>query len=126
MAPTYLGRAAEVSTTLRDGVQYADVGGSSVEVVVATAADLSKLPGALVEGVYVVGTGDTGVASAMYTLAGLYYCTIMIGSAAVRVPKAGWWPAGAAKSDAEAALAAAPSIGKCSDSKLGLPLSYLV
>ena len=99
-----------MSTTLRDGVLHADVGGRSVEVVVATAADLAKLPGALAEGVYVAGTGDTGVANAMYTLAGLYYCSIMIGSAAVRVPKSDWWPAGAPKSDAEATLATASSI----------------
>ncbi len=108
--PTYLGQAAEVATALRDGVAYAEHGGRSVEVVVATAADVARLPGALAEGVYVVGTGDTGVAASMFTLAGLYYAAISLGALTVRVPREGWWPAGAPRSGEEAALATAPSV----------------
>jgi hypothetical protein len=108
--PTYLGRAADVTMTMNDGVTYADHLGSSVEVVVATAAELARLPGALQEGVYVVGTGDTGVSSAMFTLAATYYCTIMAGAFAVRVPTVDWWPAHAPKSEEDAALATSPSI----------------
>ena len=91
-------------------VAYAEHGGRSVEVVVATAADVARLPGALAEGVYVVGTGDTGVAASMFTLAGLYYAAISLGALTVRVPREGWWPAGAPRSAEEAALATAPSV----------------
>ena len=109
--PQYLGRSAEVATHVTDGVAYATTpAGDTVEVVVATAAELAKLPGGLAEGVYVVGTGDTGVASAMYTLAATYYCTIMVGAAAVRVPRADWWPAGVPRSEEEESLARAPSV----------------
>ena len=59
---------------------------------------------------YVVGTGDTGVSGAMFTLAATYYCTIMIGSAAVRVPAEGWWPAGVPKDAEEEANTSLPSV----------------
>ena len=85
VAPTYLGRLSEVATEVHGGVAYAQHGGSLVEVVVATASDLVRLPGSLQEGVYVVGTGDTGVAASMLTLASLYWCTVMTGAMTVRV-----------------------------------------
>lgn len=110
VAPTYLGRAGEVSTSLEGGVLHAMHEGSSVEVVVATASDISKLPGALAEGVYVVGTGDTGIAQSMFTLAAVYYATICAGAAIIRVPKEGWWPQGVPKTADEQADAGKPSI----------------
>jgi len=84
--------------------------GVPVEVVTATAADLSRLPGALAEGVYVVGTGDTGIANSMFTLAAAYYCTISAGAALIRVPKEGWWPAGVPKTADEHADQGKPSV----------------
>ena len=110
VAPTYLGKLAEVTTEVRGGVTYAQHGGESVEVVVATAAELARLPGSLAEGVYVVGSGDTGVAASMLTLAGGYWCTIMAGALSVRVPREGWWPAGVPKTAEEADAAERPSV----------------
>lgn len=110
VAPTYLGPAGEVATTVIHGVVHATHAGEQVEVVVATATQLAKLPGALSEGVYVVGTGDTGVASSMLTLAGGYWCAIMLGAMTVRVPPEGWWPANVPKSAEDAESQSLPSV----------------
>jgi MFS family permease len=93
-APTYLGLASDVSLTTENGIRYASVNGSPVEVVVATAADMAKaiLPGP--EGVYVVGTGSTGAAATFFTL-GIVYTIVMIAAAfSYRVPREGWIPKG--------------------------------
>jgi len=93
-APTYLGPAADVNLTTENGVRFASVNGSSVEVVVATAADVAKMivPGP--EGVYVVGTGSTGAAATFFTL-GVLYTIVMIAAAfSYRVPREGWAPKG--------------------------------
>jgi MFS family permease len=64
-APEYLGAAADIEVSLEGGRRVAEFGGGSAEVVVATVSDLASWgPGVLQEGVYVVGTGDTGVAVA--------------------------------------------------------------
>ena len=62
VAPEYLGTLDTVNVVTEEGKRFVDFAGEMKEVVVATAAEVSKLPGELAEGVYVVGTGSTGVA----------------------------------------------------------------
>ncbi len=62
----------------------------SVSVCVS---DLVSWPG-LLEGVYVVGTGSSGVAETFATLSLGYFTAMMIGGLGMRVPREGWVPAG--------------------------------
>ena len=93
-APQYLGKVADVTLVTEAGRRFAEVAGEKVEVVVATASDMAKaaVPGP--EGVYVVGTGDTGVASVFMTLGIVYFVVMMIAAFSYRVPPANWVPAG--------------------------------
>lgn len=74
--PEYLGKSIETIT--ESGKMFAKVGDSMQEVVYATTADLAKLPySELAEGFYVVGSGNTGVAGALGTIAaGIYILKI--------------------------------------------------
>eukprot|EP00298_Acanthocystis_sp_HF-20_P014451 c20775_g2_i1.p1 GENE.c20775_g2_i1~~c20775_g2_i1.p1 ORF type:complete len:648 (-),score=292.20 c20775_g2_i1:128-2071(-) len=91
-APKYLGTVENVTLTLKEGRQYADVEGSLQEVVVATIADVSKFSEILTEGVYVVGTGSTGAAGAFASIGALYFVTMMCGAFCVRLPHPDWKP----------------------------------
>ena len=100
VAPEYLGSALDGSVSLVTdaGRQFAMAGGGAEgglrEVVVATADDVASLPGGLPEGVYVVGTGDTGAAAAMRSLSAGYLALMSAGALLQRVPWAGYRPAG--------------------------------
>jgi hypothetical protein len=48
----------------------------------------------LQEGVYVVGTGSSGVAQAFFALSAGYTFTMLVGAMGMRVPKDGWQPLG--------------------------------
>jgi MFS family permease len=77
--PLYLGDA--VTTTLKDGRLFAEVDGTSSEVVYATASDLAKIGySSLSEGYYLVGSGSTGAAATLATM-GAVYCAILMTSA---------------------------------------------
>ena len=114
--PEYLGPCGSVSTIVQDGRMFADLGGKLTEVVTANAYEISKLASAMPEGVYVVGTGSTGVAETLFTM-GAGYLAIMLASAlAIRRPAAGYTPAGfsppvpvSAASPTDNANVAAPS-----------------
>jgi hypothetical protein len=76
----------------RDGRLYADVSGQLQEVVYANSADIAKLSYDLSEGYYVVGTGNTGAAKAMFVM-GIGYLAIMLTSAyVIRRPAPGYVP----------------------------------
>jgi len=84
--PTYLGSADSFTTKIVDGKLFADVNGSLVEVINAGASELSKIPYALSEGLYVVGTGSTGASEALAVM-GAAYLAIMVSSAlTIRTP----------------------------------------
>lgn len=93
-APDYLGAVGDVELTTQAGQRFAEVAGRLTEVVVVGANDVAAMlvPGP--EGVYVVGTGTTGVAPAFFVLGILYFIVMMIASFAYRVPPADWKPAG--------------------------------
>ncbi len=89
--PEYLGAVDAVNLVTEGGVRFAEVAGKKVEVVVAAAADVS---GGLLEGVYVVGTGNTGAASTFITLGLVYFVVMIVASFSYRVPAEGWKPEG--------------------------------
>ncbi len=93
-APEYLGSVANVAMITENGRRFAEVAGNRVEVVVASAADMAKVPVPGPEGVYVVGTGDTGAASVFITLGVVYFIIMMIAAFSYRVPAKGWQPEG--------------------------------
>ncbi len=90
-SPEYLGAVDAVKLVTEGGVRFAEVAGKKVEVIVAGAADVS---GDLLEGVYVVGTGDTGTASTFITLGAVYFVVMFIASFSYRVPAEDWKPDG--------------------------------
>merc|ERR1719145_171932 len=91
--PTYLGSSVEV--VLEGGKQFANIGGQLQEVVYATTSELAKLPyDNLAEGFYLVGSGNTGVASALACMGAIYAGTILSSALMIRRPTPGYIPAG--------------------------------
>lgn len=91
--PTYLGTSLQVVT--EGGRQFASIGGKTQEVVYATTADLIKLPYEnLSEGFYLVGSGSTGVATSMLTIAAIYSGILAISALSIKRPALGYVPAG--------------------------------
>jgi len=90
-APEYLGAVDAVNLVTEGGVRFAELAGKKVEVVVAGAGDVS---GGLLEGVYVVGTGNTGAASTFITLGIVYFVVMIAASFSYRVPAEDWKPEG--------------------------------
>lgn len=93
-APTYLGTVESVNLVTQEGRQFAETANGLIEVVVATANQAALLPGGGAEGVYVVGTGNTGAAATFMTLGIVYFIVMMIAAFAYRVPAADWKPEG--------------------------------
>jgi MFS family permease len=93
-APEFLGSVADVDLTTEAGKRFAEYAGELKEVVVVGANDLGGMlvPGP--EGVYLVGTGSTGVAQTFVTLGIIYFVVMMIAALAYRVPAEGWQPKG--------------------------------
>ena len=72
----------------------AEVGGELQEVVVATASEAAASCPGLAEGVYLVGSGNTGAASTFFTLGAAYSAVMLASAFAYRVPAEGWRPEG--------------------------------
>ncbi len=93
-APEYLGTQSQVELVTEAGRRFSEVGGVLQEVVIVGSSEARDmtLPGP--EGVYVVGSGATGVAEA-FILIGLIYLTVMLIAAfSYRLPPQGWQPDG--------------------------------
>ena len=92
--PTYLGTVEQVVLTTEDGKRLARVDGTQQEVVVIGPREVKSMirPGA--EGVYVVGTGRTGIAATFFVLSGLYAAVMLVAAFAYRIPAVGWQPEG--------------------------------
>lgn len=93
-APEYLGKVSELNLITEAGRRYAEVAGQRVEVVIASASDMLKAPVPGPEGVYVVGTGSTGVTSVFLTLGIVYFIVMTLAAFSFRVPAKGWKPRG--------------------------------
>ena len=91
--PDYLGSTENVHLITESGKRFAEVAGELKEVVIASSSDLVNFAGAQ-EGVYVVGSGDSGVVGCFLSLAVLHLGTMSIGAMIQKVPKKGWTPEG--------------------------------
>ncbi|MEM6694313.1 MAG: OFA family MFS transporter [Pseudomonadota bacterium] len=91
-APDYLGAEAAVNLVTEGGRRFAETANGMVEVVVASAAQAAPFGGDA--GVYVVGTGNTGVAGAFMTLGIVYFIVMITAAFQYRVPREGWKPEG--------------------------------
>lgn len=101
VAPDQVAVAVDALTTDETGKRFANVGGESIEVVVATEKDLESFNSLaatgtdpLTPGVYAVGTGDTGTFATFVTLGLIYLVVMIIAAFLFRVPAADWKPAG--------------------------------
>jgi len=110
-APTFAGALATTASKTEGGKQFVLYNNEWHEAIVAKAADIAKAPGdvasQLVEGFYLVGTGDTGCMLAFASLGAIYTGTMSLGSCFMRLPPAGWTPAGWTPSPAGASSVAA-------------------
>ncbi len=96
-APAYLGSVDAVELVTRGGRRLATVAGKLEEVIVVGPSDVASM---IVEGdagVYVVGTGSTGVAETFFTLGAAYFVVMLIASFSYRVPASDWKPEGFAE-----------------------------
>ena len=93
-APDYLGSVSQVALKTENGRRFAEVAGGLREVVVVSAGEVSQMIIEGAEGVYVVGTGRTGVAETFFVLGLTYAVVMLIAAFAFRVPAAGWKPHG--------------------------------
>lgn len=93
--PEYAGSFDKIRTITQNGRLYLEqTNGALREVVLANAADLSRLQNSLIEGFYFVGTGDTGTASAL-AVYGFVSTAIMIGcSFIIKKPASNYIPFG--------------------------------
>lgn len=93
-APEYLGTQSQVELVTEAGRRFAEVGGVLREVVIvgATEARDMTLPGP--EGVYIVGSGATGVAEAFILIGLIYLAVMLIAAFSYRLPPQGWQPDG--------------------------------
>ena len=92
--PTFLGSVEQVPLKTESGRRFATVAGQAREVVVVGKNEVSQMlvPGN--EGVYVVGTGRTGVAETFFTLGVGYFVVMLLASFSYRLPAPNWLPAG--------------------------------
>jgi len=84
--PTYLGPSSDFVQKVSSGKLYVEINGSDVEVVLAGAAELAKLPYSLSEGLYIVGTGSTGAAEALAVMGATYFAIIMSSALTLKAP----------------------------------------
>jgi MFS family permease len=92
--PEYLGEVTEVELVTEGGRRLAELGGGLHEVVVLGAGEADKLLVPAKEGVYLVGTGSTGVAETFFFLGALYFVVMVIAAFSYRVPAPDWLPEG--------------------------------
>jgi MFS transporter len=90
--PEYLGAEGDVKLVTEVGQRLAVVAGQRREVVIVGANEISRMlvPGP--QGVYVVGTGATGVAPTFLVLGAAYLVIMLTAAFAYRLPPPGWQP----------------------------------
>ena len=91
-APDYLGTQDAVQTVVENGRVFAETAAGKVEVVIASAAQAAAFGGQ--EGLYVVGTGNSGSSMTFLTLGIVYFLVMVVAAFMYRVPAEGWKPAG--------------------------------
>lgn len=86
--PTFLGEASKLNIINQEGRLYTQVGDTLKEVVIANKKDIAALPYDLQEGVYLVGSGNTGLASSLAVFGGLYFTVMMTSAFVLKYPSA--------------------------------------
>jgi MFS family permease len=92
--PEYLGSVDQVTLVTEGGRRFAELAGQLREVVVVGANDVGSMIVRGAEGVYVVGTGNVGVAQTFITLGLVYFVVMLAAAFSYRLPAPGWTPAG--------------------------------
>lgn len=93
-APVYLGKQEDVLLVTEGGKRFALLDGSRKEVVVVAQAERDRMIVRGEAGVYVVGTGQAGVAQAFFVLGAGYMLVMLLAAFSYRLPAPGWKPAG--------------------------------
>lgn len=93
-APDFLGSVDAVKLVTEGGRRLAEVGGQMREVVVVGPGDVTSMIVEGAQGVYVVGTGSTGVAETFFVLGAAYLVVMLIAAFSYRVPADDWKPEG--------------------------------
>lgn len=101
-APEYLGTQSQVELVTEAGRRFAEVGGVLREVVIVGATEARDMTLPSPEGVYVVGSGATGVAEAFILIGLIYLAVMLIAAFSYRLPPQGWQPDGWQKPDEDA------------------------
>jgi hypothetical protein len=91
-APTYAGSVEELHPFTAHGRRLAKVGDRNIEVVEVGANEVSER--VQEAGVYIVGTGSTGVAETFFVLGAMYLLIMLPAALSYRLPPEGWKPAG--------------------------------
>lgn len=94
-APEYLGPEGTLRVVVTNdaGVQFATFAGQLREVVVLTAAEAAKRSDHAVPGLYVSGTGSSGVALTFVVLGIVYFLVMLVAASTYRIPAPDWKPA---------------------------------
>ncbi len=93
-APEYLGTQSQVELVTEAGRRFSEVGGVLREVVIVGATEARDMTLPSPEGVYVVGSGATGVAEAFILIGLIYLAVMLIAAFSYRLPPQGWQPDG--------------------------------
>eukprot|EP01147_Barroeca_monosierra_P002537 gene2537-5457_t len=97
MPPDYLGSSSNVSVITENGKKLVEIGDKFQEVVLVSEKTMYRLPFQdLLEGVYVAGTGSTGVSLALMTLGVTYFAALSVAALSyrglTRLPPSGYTP----------------------------------
>lgn len=93
-APVYVGKQDEVPLVTKDGRRFAEVNGQMKEVVVVAENERDRMIVRGDAGIYVVGTGNSGVAQTFFVLGGIYFAIMVLAAFSYRIPAHGWIPSG--------------------------------
>jgi len=93
-APEYLGAADAVELVTREGRRFASIAGELREVAIVGANEVSSMVVPGPEGVYLLGTGNVGVAQAFLLIGLIYFLIMTLAAFSYRIPAEGWRPAG--------------------------------
>jgi MFS family permease len=92
--PEFLGPVANLSLTTEGGSRFASIAGQLREVMIVGPNDVSQMLVRGPEGVYLLGTGRTGVAETFLVLGVLYLVVMILAACSFRIPAEHWRPKG--------------------------------
>lgn len=84
--PEMIGTVDTMTVINETGRKFVEIGGDLQEVVVTTAETVNNMPGLVDGGVYLCGSGDTGLSSTFLTLSAMYTGAMLTGALAQKSP----------------------------------------